>query len=395
MLIPVFIGFAGMGVDISFWQYSERRVQTAADISAFAGAVALRNGLSVSDANAVALEEAAQLGFTALVDTIDTNSPPLSGANINKRAMEVRIRHQTSRFFSQIYSSDPVMLNARAVAAYNPPQKACLLSLNTEASGGLTFSGAADVKFIACEVMSNSIASDAVVIGGSAGIEVPCVNSVGQYAISGNGVAMSLTGCPEPRTDLPPAQDPYKDVPEPNKTVSCTSIESGTGIISVAAGLTGARKFCGGLSLTKDYHFEPGVYIIDGGDFRINSGAHISGDGVTFFLTNGAEIKFNGNATIDISAPVTGTYSGIAFFGDPADKFSQHVFNGTASSSITGSIYTPASKISYLGNFSGENGCLQLVGGTVRVSGTVNIQTDCMTGGIKWAQVPSDVRLVE
>ncbi|MDG1416310.1 MAG: hypothetical protein P8P99_00755, partial [Maricaulis sp.] len=81
--------------------------------------------------------------------------------------------------------------------------------------------------------------------------------------------------------------------------------------------------------------------------------------------------------------------------GDRDDYGENHTFNGTADSTITGAIYLPAGDISFQGDFSGDNGCMQLVGNTVAFGGNANISTDCSDTGIDYAEVPGDVRLVE
>ncbi len=48
---------------------------------------------------------------------------------------------------------------------------------------------------------------------------------------------------------------------------------------------------------------------------------------------------------------------------------SSNTFNGTASSKLTGTIYFASWIVNYLGNFSGVNGCTQVVAATVRWSG--------------------------
>ncbi len=47
--LPVLIGSAGLGVEVGYWFLEERRLQTAADLAANAGAVALRAGVDYYD----------------------------------------------------------------------------------------------------------------------------------------------------------------------------------------------------------------------------------------------------------------------------------------------------------------------------------------------------------
>ncbi|MDP3739483.1 MAG: pilus assembly protein TadG-related protein [Hyphomonadaceae bacterium] len=394
---PALVGVAGLSVETGYWYYLQKKAQKAADISAYAGAVSLRNGEAQAAALDVALKEAALLGFAAPEVAVTPVSPPTSGPNQHGRAMQVTIDYEAPRFFSAIFDTAPILASVRAVAAYQQPANACVLALDGAAPGAITISGSADITLRSCEVMSNSIADSAVLLSGSSDVETDCVNAAGGVAIKSGSVDLTLTDCAVARENMPRAPDPYADVSEPTfSDLPCSSPGNGRrAAMIVSAGASGVKRFCGGLTLSGDYRFEPGVYVVDGGAFRINASSHVSGDGVTFFLTNGAEIRFNGAAMLDFSAPTRGTYAGIAFMGDRSDAGVEHRFNGTSDSLITGAIYTPASELIFSGNFSGENGCTQLVASTITLLGNMGFATDCTGRSLRWAQVPGAVRMLE
>lgn len=400
LCLPVVMGCAGLGVEVGFWQYRQREAQTAADLAAYAGAVSLRNHESVAQAREEAAAEARLHGFEATAGVINAMSPPQTGNHQDNRSMEVVLTQNLPRFFSSIMSQEPLLISVRAVATYQEESNACLLALSHDDGAAIDLFGSSNVAMIECEIMSNSIADDAVTLRGSTDVETPCINSVGGFVVGGGSANYTLTDCREPRTNLPRALDPYADVEPPTLPSSCSNINSGgggpnAGLVSVSAGPSGVKRFCNGLNLTGEYEFEPGVYVIDGGDFRIGAQATVVGDGVTFYFTDGARARFNGGATVQLTAPNTGDYSGLVFFGDRDDHGVDHVFNGTADSLITGAIYTPSSDISFLGDFSGQEGCMQLVGYTVEIGGNASITTDCTGVGLTFPKIPGDVRLVE
>ncbi len=400
LCLPVVLGCAGLGVEAGFWQYRQREAQTAADLAAYAGAVSLRNHEPVWQARAEAEAEARLHGFEAAAGSMTANTPPLTGQNQNLRSMEVVLNQSLPRLFSAIFNDEPVQISVRAVATYQEEADACLLALSPDAGAAIDLFGSSNVALIECEIMSNSIAEDAVLLRGSTDIVAPCINSVGGFQVGGGSADYTLTECRAPRINLPRAQDPYADVEPPSMPSSCSNINGGgggnnSGPVTVTAGASGVKRFCNGLNLTGDYVFEPGVYVIDGGDLRIGAQANVVAEGVTFYFTDGARARFNGGAEIRITAPTSGDFSGLAFFGDRDDFGVDHVFNGTAGSQITGAIYTPSSDIRFLGNFSGQDGCMQLVGYTVEIGGNANITTDCTGVGLQSPKVPSDVRLVE
>ena len=411
--LPVIIGFSGLGFETGYWQFQQRKMQTAADMAAYAGAIALRNNEPEGQAHAEARTEAELHGYDAAVGAFDANTPPLTGDHRDANSVEVVITHTAERFVSQMFNDAPVTFSVRAVATHQDEAEACILALSPEASSAVEFFGSANINLIECEVMSNSIAPDSLEVRGSTDVIAPCLNSVGGFLAVG-GADYELTDCREPRTDLPPAADPFAHLEPPVMPSNCSNINGGgggggggggngngnggggsSGPTVVSPGPGGVTRFCNGLSINSEVVFEPGVYVIDGGDFRINANADVYGEGVTFYLTGGAEANFNGSARIDVTAPDYGDYDGVAFFGDRADVGVSHTFNGTADSAITGAIYTPTAELEFLGDFSGFEGCLFLVGDTIRIGGNAQITTDCSLLDDIWAEVPSEVRLVE
>ena len=106
-------------------------------------------------------------------------------------------------------------------------------------------------------------------------------------------------------------------------------------------------------------------------------------------------VSMNGNATVTLSAPTLGTYSGMLFYGDRAGTAAQSTFNGTANSLLTGAIYFPRQQVNYLGNFSGLNGCTQVVADTIQWSGNSTINQDCTSLGMKDIPAAQAVAVVE
>jgi hypothetical protein len=136
------------------------------------------------------------------------------------------------------------------------------------------------------------------------------------------------------------------------------------------------------------------VYVINGGTLKINGNANITGSGVTFYLTGGATVSMNGDATVNLTAPTSGTYSGILFYGDRNYPGLSETLNGTASSSMTGTIYFPTDNVGYLGDFSGQNGCTYIVGGTVSWSGNTGFNLNCTQYGMAPIPALTSVKLV-
>ncbi|ANP47080.1 pilus assembly protein TadG-related protein [Candidatus Viadribacter manganicus] len=385
--LPVIVGSAGLGVEVGYWFFEERRLQTAADLAANAGAVVLRSGATRTDVVGAATEEAAENGYVP--GTIVVNTPPTVGGHRDDHAVEVVLERNLERFFTGLFTEEPVTVRVRAVAAYENEQQACILALDTWANDAVIFIGNPTATFSGCVVMSNSLADDSITIAGSADVTAPCIVSAGGTAVSAD---LTLTSCAAPMEEMPQAQDPYANLAEPSTSGPCASLPGGNPHLPKTLN---PGVYCGGLNLSGDFTLNSGVYVIDGGEFRINAGARVTGHNVMFFLTGGATVHFNGNAEIDLTAMTTGVYAGVLMYGDRDQANAENVFNGTAASNFTGALYFPSQEVTHNGNFSGANGCLRIVARSIDLRGDAGFGTDCTGTGLDTIEVPGSVRLVE
>jgi hypothetical protein len=139
----------------------------------------------------------------------------------------------------------------------------------------------------------------------------------------------------------------------------------------------------------------PGVYVVDGGDLSIVSTAAVSGTGVMFFLTGGATLNIAGTASVQLSAPTSGTYAGILFFVDRDDLYATHIINGDSTSFFEGAIYAPSAHVEFAGSGTASGGCTQIVAATIEFTGDANIGTDCTGTGVSDIEINQLVMLVE
>jgi Flp pilus assembly protein TadG len=357
--MPLAVGAGALGVETSFEYVSQTRLQTAADAAAYAGALDNRAGKSndivVQSATAMAMQD----GWSSAAGTITVNTPPASGPNQNAAATEVLLSQTVPRFFTAYFNKNPLVIHARAVAIYRTAADACILALDQTASQAVNVQGNTTVSLVGCDVMSNSIASDAVNVWGSAKITSDCVVSAGGVTNKGG---MTVTGCPSAITQAPRAHDPFSGLATPAHGTNRSVPNKGP--FNLLPGY-----YNSGMDLRGTVTLAPGTYYVSGGDFRVNANADVSGSGVTIFLESGSSVSMMGNAHVNLSAPTSGTYSGILFFGDRNATSGSVTFNGDASSSLTGDLYFPTQTVSYQGNFSGTNGCMQIVADTVQWTG--------------------------
>jgi hypothetical protein len=139
-----------------------------------------------------------------------------------------------------------------------------------------------------------------------------------------------------------------------------------------------------------------GTYYVSGKDFSVNANANITSSGpVTIYLAAGSQVSMNGNSHVSLTAPTTGAYAGVLFFGDRAATSGSNVFNGDATSSLTGDLYFPTQQVAYKGNFSGSGGCTQIVADTVQWIGNATVGVNCAAKGMRAIPARQLVQMLE
>ncbi len=395
-MLPIVIGGVGMGVETGYWYLSQRKLQQIADVSAHAAAVRKKAGDNAAAYTEAARYIAAQSGYTGAAANVKVASPPASGPNAaNTEAIEVIIIDPLPRFFTSIFSNAPLTMRGRAVALVQS-RPACVLALSGTASGAITAAGSASVNMPNCDIASNSTAADSFKMqGASTSVTAACVYSAGGTSTNSN---LSMTLCSQPQTQMAPLSDPYANVAEPAVTGACKSanVSAGTVLTPTDSHPSGAKsmRFCNGLSFSGNVTLNPGLYIIEKGSFTGSNGAVLTGSGVTLFFTGGADIKLNGNAQLNLSAPTANPYSGILMFGDRDEAISQKI-NGNSASTFQGALYFPNSHVDYLGNSAATNGCTQLIAKTIQLSGNTGMKSSCQSAGTREIGIGQLAKVVE
>ena len=384
LAMPCLVGFCGMGADVGYWYYRQRVVQASADVAAYNAIVAMAGGSSAATIKAGASGDAASNGWDSAKGTITVNMPPKSGTHQDAKSAEIILTENEPRFFSGIFSKNTVRISTRAVATYVSSGVACMLALDKSAKNALQFWGHNSTTLNNCNAVSDSLNNDSLGVGGSSTVTAPCV-------IAGGGVdvtsTLDLTSCKSTIQHAQYTPDPYSSLAAPAIPKNCTNVPKN--------GNLSPGKYCGGLSIKDTRTLNSGTYIISGGTFQLNANANITGAGVTFYLTNGATLQFNGNATFNLTAPTNGTYAGMLFYSDRTQASASQSFNGTSNSVLTGALYFPTQALTVNGDYSGANGCMQVIADTITFSGNSTLNSTCPGTGLNGIPVPSGSSLVE
>ncbi|WP_417455743.1 TadE/TadG family type IV pilus assembly protein [Kordiimonas sp.] len=384
VLMPMILGFAGLGVDATGWYMHRRVVQNLSDMAAIE---AVHSGhyfedQALADRVSVFLDDK---GYDADTDSVTVNTPPTKGDYAGKDGfMEIVVsRNVPLNFLNAFYgavSEQPldVTVAGRAVAGTLIIGTQCIVALDETADRALDFSGTADVV-ADCGVASNSTSEESIYVGGNASLTADPAMAVGDIAVDGNA---TLTTNSPLQTFSEPVTDPYKDVTMPPIT-SCDytgTVDAGDDMV-----LTPGR-YCGGIDIKgSNVVFEPGTYVIENGNFTANGGAEFSGSEVAFVMTGttGDQVGYvniNGGATATLSAPTSGDYTGMLFVQDGdatyRGKKNASVFNGGANLQLDGVLYFPSTDLTFTGGAAADPSCLQVFGATVRFTGSSHIGND-------------------
>jgi Putative Flp pilus-assembly TadE/G-like len=379
---PVLIGGMGLGAEVGYWFLTERKLQHAADLAAYAAAVRLSRGDEDETLDAVALHVARESGLDEAHGGIEVHHPPISGPNAGDEDMvEVRLTEDVDRLFSQFFHDDSLELQGRAVAQALPGATVCALALSPFANNALYAKGSATASFENCVVASNSGSASSFHMQG-ASFAADCAYAVGGYQSTGGSNSLNLAECDEVEEDHDPIADPYADIGVPTAPSPC--VPSGTvqnttvTPILTYLGMNYIR-YCS-LTVKGNVTFQPGLYIIDG-DFTNTGNTNLSGTGVTFVVRG--NVTLNGNLTMNLSAPTSGAYSGILFFGDDDPAIEDIKINGNASSVLQGAVYFQTGKLLFTGSSAATNGCTQIIADTIEFSGNSGIRSSCESAGVR------------
>jgi hypothetical protein len=266
------------------------------------------------------------------------------------------------------------------------------VALDPSGSQSILMNGNPDIDLRGCALYDNSSAADAFAMNGSAVLTASAANVVGGYFHNGNTQLNAPLN-----TGASPLSDPYGDVRippySPGNCDPTATVNSGQSKTFSARGGT-PYVFCGGFTANggASVHFDPGVYVIQGGSLIFNGDTTITGAGVTFILTSArpggsvATLTINGGANVDLSAPVSGATSGLVFYQDRRASHSGglNILNGGATQTLTGALYFPSQPVTFSGNnrTSGA-GCTQLLAWNVTFNGDSQLANNCQGAGTR------------
>ena len=389
---PIIVGGLGLSIDTIQWTLTKRQMQRQADSGAIAGAYGLAQGRNVA---AVVADDLARNAYVDLTnDPVVENAPTAGPQAGNTRAVRVALSTNVNLPFTGFFLNGPLTIPAEATASLVANGEFCALSLETANATGITLWGSSTVD-LGCGMATNSVSANAVAAGGSSTVSATPIAAVGGVPQSSNyapGTVLIPYAVPQP--------DPFLALPDP-----VVSGGAQNGNVNSNQTRTLNPGTYNGMDLKGTVTLNPGTYVIDGGDLSIGSQAKVTGTGVTIILTSKTaasnpnsigQIKMNGGATVNLTAPTTGTYQGVLIYQDRRATLSNqsNKVNGNSASKLQGAVYVASQEVEFTGTTGLNTNCFQLVARRITWSGNSAITNVCPAGSGAQSFTGTAVRLV-
>lgn len=383
---PALITASGFAVDTAQWYMWKREMQYAADQGAIAGAWSKAKGISSS-----AYTTHSQQEFAANLSLVDFAATPavslVSYAGGTDNSVQVTATATRKLPFTGFIlgKATTVRVSAQASYAAGGTFTSCIIATNETADGAITIGGSAVLQS-GCGLAALSNSTNSVKVDGSPTIDVNYVLSAGGiddwFATNTDDVVK------EYMTTL---SDPFINLTPPTNTTTGTTykcVKSG--------GVTQATINPGtysNITTSCNTVMNSGIYVIDGGEFSIRAQDMMTANGVMIVLKNGASLKVNGGAAINmtamtasqlvsagISAASAAKLEGMLVFEDRNSSGNTSILNGNASSVINGTVYLPKSTIKFGGTARTTSRCLQITANIIAIQGNTNMTNFCPSG---------------
>jgi Flp pilus assembly protein TadG len=419
LALPVLFGVAGLGIEGAGWYTARRSMQNAADAAVVAAA---------SNASANYLNEAravtTQYGFTdgsgnTTVTASNGATCPSGGTN----CYSVTITKDVPLVFSKIVGftggytvggASAIRLTTTAIATRSTTtHEYCILALGdgtSTAAVDLVSNGGPNANLAGCSVASNS--------------SMTC-NGHDLNADFGDAVGSNNTCGNQQNSGIDPVSDLYSSKASNIPTDPCGGSYPGVTWSGGTRTLAGAHTICGTLTIGADLVLSgSGQIIIYNGNLDLNgselstvaanpsTGTAAGAATIIFTGTNSASYShiivdgYNGNqgSGLDIAAPTTGTWSGIAIYQDPSltQNVNMEYGGNEPYFKLTGVVYMPEADVVFSGainHATSGNNCFILVVETITINGTASIlaQGECAAAGVTMPSgfVPGRGQLVD
>ncbi|MDE2362813.1 MAG: Tad domain-containing protein [Hyphomicrobiales bacterium] len=328
----------GAGIDYSRIVTAREVLQQAVDAATLAGA-----GVSTAQRNAVAASTLrsvlgpSRLTNVSAIWTTNVDGSFTGAASASEALIVSGLAGVTT---ATVKATATAVASSSSTPASQTSAKVCALVLDPSSSQALLVNSGVTVNATNCEIDAASTGSPAAIFNSNDTLNVSKICVAGNNVIQNGGTVGALnTGCTT-------AANPFVSALPTVSVGSCTvSNQNYAGANSLSPG-----TYCGNFNFngTGTLNLQPGLYVFSNTNWNINSGWTVSGAGVTFyFADSNSYIQVNGGATMNVSAPTTGTYANILMFEPDGLAKSSYTINGSSGHQLNGLIYQPSRNITF------------------------------------------------
>ncbi len=397
LMVPL-VGALAIGFEVSNWYMTTRGMQNAADAATLAAAT---NGGSNYDVEAKAV--AARYGYVDGTNTISiavSNSAACPGGGNN--CYSVTISGLVPLLLSRVLGfkgnatsngAAAMQLSSSAVADHpNSLTSFCLLALGPQ---GIRSNGAPKSS-MACNTMSNN---SSTCNGGNLGAPIGAAHNtnngcgVNQYS----NVPAIVDPYAALASNIPadPCSGSYPQEPGKKGGPALNTQWSGSKSLSANTPVCGDLQLTGNVTIDTPLGGTGAVLTIYNGQLDTNGYSITTSNGsaltVVFSGTNSGSYTHapTGSGTLDIAAPTSGAWKGVAIYQDPklTNGVDISAAGNTPAWDITGLVYLPNSSVTLSGivNKAGfGKSCFAMVVKDITVNGTGEILPNgqCVPAGL-------------
>ena len=301
LTLPVLVTAAGAAIDYSFATMTRTKMQATADSAALASVRELL--LARTDA------QRAKVIATNVVNNALQDVQTDVKVDFKAMTVQVDIKKHYETFIRVLSDTE---LRVTATAKMNGSMPLCMLGLDLKAPHTVSLEQSALLTAPGCLVQSNSKNIAGMQSKRNAKLTAGMICSAGGALLS-----IGANYSPQPTTDCPTLQDPLSSRPAP-PVGACNYKDV---VIDGEKRTLPAGVYCGGLTLTNGavVKLSSGIFTFKDGPLVVNRGATISGTEVALhFVGKGANLTFDADSTVSLSAPKDGPLAGILVYDDPS-----------------------------------------------------------------------------
>ena len=384
----------GLAIDLGWAYYLKVQLQAAADSAASAAAVyAKNNGDTCSTVSCGAgyacagtypptnsLQAgclyATSNGTSAFTATLIENNTVPPGVTGNTPAMWIKatVTAAAPNLFLFGAGYHTATIAAQAIAGVTTvPAPACVYVLSATASPALQVTGTSSLTSSGCGVYVKSTGTPALSVTGSSHITATSIIVNGATSVTGtSGISpAAITGT---------VTDPFASLVAPVFSgcdqTSYTLANANTATISPGV-------YCGGITATgaSVLTLNSGIYILNGGGLTVSNSSRLNATNVMFYLTatsghTAGPVSITGSAIVNLTAPNSGTYQGVAFYQDRNVSYAAaNSIANSGSGNITGTYYFPTTAFNFTGASAAATKAAFVVN-TLTITGSSSLSND-------------------